>query len=572
MRSFLLSMACICLSAYVHAQIKQIEKSTNQDFRLSKAEWHAYELPMQKGQYVSFTVQQKTVDVAIDLISPTGNKIKTYDSPNGTSEPEQVTFAAEVNGIYTLKIYPIIESEPGTLDSATRAMVAELNQGIYQITGFERFNEKVYQEKLAKIANDKKDFQKLLLENAHELKTVDPGNGFADLQPFKQILQNVQVLGLGESSHGTSEFFRMKHRMLEFLVKEMGYTSFYIEASMLRCQYINDYVLYSKGNLDTATAIQGFTTWRVEEMRNMIEWMRLYNKQVTAGKKVSFKGFDLQINDRAWPKLDAFFKIVNPTRLSLLDSLKQQISKAGVYARNIISDSAQKECKRLYSISKTSCQDILSEMQLHPEQYSTLTSKEEYEQMKQCVTLLIQEIDSYKEGFNELRDYYMAENIMWLLRHENPGTKVIVWAHNMHIEKYNSKEYHSMGHFLNTYLHNTYYVLGLEFYAGSFQSRNADISNNSKDWDIISIGAPVKESLPWYLNTVNKPFYYINFRHSNIAKSTLFTKFLDSHTLGSFYSPKSGISTTPDKWENFDGFIFIKNSTPSKNFKKVYSN
>src|SRR4030095_5956689 len=107
-------------------------------------------------------------------------------------------------------------------------------------------------QKLAQIQQDKDQFTQWIISNAHTIKTVDAGNGFEDVQPFKTILQNVRVVGLGEATHGTSEFFRMKHRMLEFLVKEMDFTSFYIEASMTRCRYVNEYVLCGKGNLDTA--------------------------------------------------------------------------------------------------------------------------------------------------------------------------------------------------------------------------------------------------------------------------------------------------------------------------------
>ena len=40
-------------------------------------------------------------------------------------------------------------------------------------------------------------------QNAIPLKTVEAGHGFQDLQPLKKILKHVQVVGLGEASHGT---------------------------------------------------------------------------------------------------------------------------------------------------------------------------------------------------------------------------------------------------------------------------------------------------------------------------------------------------------------------------------
>lgn len=60
--------------------------------------------------------------------------------------------------------------------------------------------------------------------------------------PLKQIIGNARVVALGEATHGTREFFQMKHRILEFLVREMGFTTFGIEATCAESNRVNDYV------------------------------------------------------------------------------------------------------------------------------------------------------------------------------------------------------------------------------------------------------------------------------------------------------------------------------------------
>jgi len=54
--------------------------------------------------------------------------------------------------------------------------------------------------------------------------------------------------------------------MLEFLVKEMGFTVFAIEASYPACMNINDFVLYGKGDRSAALASQKFWTWDTNEV------------------------------------------------------------------------------------------------------------------------------------------------------------------------------------------------------------------------------------------------------------------------------------------------------------------
>ena len=46
------------------------------------------------------------------------------------------------------------------------------------------------------------------------------------------MIGDAHIVSLGEATHGTAEFFRMKHRLVEFLASEMGFTVFAIEANM----------------------------------------------------------------------------------------------------------------------------------------------------------------------------------------------------------------------------------------------------------------------------------------------------------------------------------------------------
>ncbi len=127
---------------------------------------------------------------------------------------------------------------------------------------------------------------------AVRLETPQYGHGFADMQPLKKIVGNARIVSLGEATHGTREFFQLKHRMLEFLASEMGFTIFSIEANMPEAYRLNDYVLTGRG--DPARLLKGmyFWTWNTQEVLDMILWMREFNK---SGKgRVEFTGFDMQ--------------------------------------------------------------------------------------------------------------------------------------------------------------------------------------------------------------------------------------------------------------------------------------
>jgi erythromycin esterase-like protein len=131
-----------------------------------------------------------------------------------------------------------------------------------------------------------------IAKNAVRLETPVAGHGFADMAAIKKMVGNARIVSLGEATHGTREFFQLKHRMLEYLATEMGFTIFSIEANMPEAYRLNEYVL--KGTGDPAQLLRGmyFWTWDTEEVLDMIKWMRAFNQ---SGKgRIEFTGFDMQ--------------------------------------------------------------------------------------------------------------------------------------------------------------------------------------------------------------------------------------------------------------------------------------
>jgi erythromycin esterase-like protein len=152
--------------------------------------------------------------------------------------------------------------------------------------------------------------------HAVPLTTPEAGHGFADMEPLRSIVGDARVVELGEATHGSREFFQMKHRVLEFLATEMGFTIFSIEANMPEAYRLNDYVLTGKG--DPRALLKGmyFWTWDTEEVLSMIEWMRAFNQ---SGKgQVEFTGFDMQTPTVALDIAVRFAKQYDPDYASTL--------------------------------------------------------------------------------------------------------------------------------------------------------------------------------------------------------------------------------------------------------------
>jgi erythromycin esterase-like protein len=146
--------------------------------------------------------------------------------------------------------------------------------------------------------------------NAIRLATPEAGHGFSDMQPLKKLIGDARIVSLGEATHGTREFFQLKHRMLEFLATEMGFTVFSIEANMPEAYRLNDYVLNGTG--DPAQLLRGmyFWTWNTEEVLDMIKWMREYN--ASGRGRLQFTGFDMQTHTVALDIVQQFVAQYDP--------------------------------------------------------------------------------------------------------------------------------------------------------------------------------------------------------------------------------------------------------------------
>jgi erythromycin esterase-like protein len=152
--------------------------------------------------------------------------------------------------------------------------------------------------------------------NAIQLQSVEAGRGFADMQPLKRVIGNARIVSLGEATHGTREFFQLKHRVLEFLATEMGFSIFSIEANLPEAYRLNEYVLTGSG--DPRQLLRGmyFWTWDTEEVLDMILWMRRFNE--SGRGRVQFTGFDMQTPTVAMDIVRAFVTRHDPTYVTAL--------------------------------------------------------------------------------------------------------------------------------------------------------------------------------------------------------------------------------------------------------------
>jgi len=104
----------------------------------------------------------------------------------------------------------------------------------------------------------------------------------ADLEPLLARISDARVVLLGEATHGTSEFYRMRERISRELIERKGFTFIAIEGDWPDVARIDHYVRHAEYPPSEWTAFARFPVWmwRNREVLNFVNWLRERNADV----------------------------------------------------------------------------------------------------------------------------------------------------------------------------------------------------------------------------------------------------------------------------------------------------
>lgn len=421
---------------------------------------------------------------------------------------------------------------------------------------------------------EENDIISWIQENAIPISHVEAGKGFDDLQPLKEILKDVKVVGLGEATHGTREFFQIKHRLLEFLVTEMGFTGFALEAPYYASQPINDYILSGKGDLYTVLSGQGYVLWDTEEMSEMIEWMRTYNQHVPKERKVKFYGVDQAYQEIGRREFLSYLEKVAPEMQSQIDSAFQAFAEQEKKWPMQKDDTFNQVMLQTLPLIQTLTRFLTDNKEMLVQK----TALPEFDQALRHLQLMRQFIlantpilhPPFVDGII-VRSYAMAENLIYLMDQAGPNAKFVVWEHNTHIAKdfFNKtedwKKSTYMGYQLMKKYGKAYYALGLEVNQGFYQTRTFLSPNLLADLKSVTIPPAPVGSWPWYLSRSNVENFLIDLRGASYTPEVeAWAKApREIFLAGWVYNPKNAYLEL-EVGKLYDGILYIHTTSPTR--------
>lgn len=372
----------------------------------------------------------------------------------------------------------------------------------------------------------------------HPLRTFEPDGGDTkDLKVLHHLIGHSRVVALGENTHGSSEVFKMKNRLLQYLAANEGFDIFSIEANMAESYRFNEYI--KKGQSDARGVVmkQSFWIWKTQEMVDIVKWMRHFNRPEP---QITYTGFDMQSYDASVALLKAAFENDKQTT-SLLEEIDNNLKKALTYS----SIGNPQVAPKIAEAATLELQQL--KMRIEKSDFSDPQKA----WLLQNATLLKQYLGQGQLGW---RDRCMANNLLWINK-KYPLSRIIIWAHNGHIQKCGGK----MGHFLKDSLATDYTSFGFTFYDGSYTA----IRRSSNQF-IHKAQRAYPGTLEHLLEQVDEPIFILDLKKIRADNSPII-EWIDALNFRHVGVVKIE-AEFPDRriTDAFDYLIFIRESTPSQ--------
>ena len=267
-----------------------------------------------------------------------------------------------------------------------------------------------------------------------------------DFRLLMRRVGNAPVVLIGEASHGTHEFYRIRAQITKRLIAEKGFNAVAIEGDWPDAYRVNHFVQGRSTDMDAGLALAGFRRfpqwmWRNADVMDFVGWLRAYNDAQRPMSRVGFYGLDLYSLHASMEAVVRYLNIVDPaaarraleryacfsqygadlqryghtTSLGLQPSCEREVVAQLVELRRAAAAYAQRD-------GRLAADDLF-----FAEQNAVVVANAEryYRAM----------FEGHVTSWN-LRDRHMAHILASLMAHlerDQGQAKIVVWAHNSHV-------------------------------------------------------------------------------------------------------------------------------------------
>lgn len=272
----------------------------------------------------------------------------------------------------------------------------------------------------------------LVREEAETIDDIDHGS----VDALIERIGDARVVLIGEATHGTSEFYRMRARITRELIARRGFSFVAVEADWPDAARIDDYVLggQRRSSLEF-TPFERFPSWmwRNEEVHDFVGWLRAYNIDHPS-RGVGFHGLDLYSLFTSIAAVLAYLDEVDPDAARVArhryGALTPWQKDPAAYGQAVLVGR--------YRSSEPAVVAMLREMLERRVDYARKDGDRFFDAAQNA--RLVANAERYYRAMYyssnaswNLRDQHMFDTLQSLLAFYGAGAKGIVWEHNSHV-------------------------------------------------------------------------------------------------------------------------------------------
>lgn len=290
-----------------------------------------------------------------------------------------------------------------------------------------------------------------LSTNVVPLRTLDAADpDLSDLRPLGPLFDNVEVVLLGEATRGDGTTFEAKARLVRFLHEEKGFDVLAFECGLFDCHRAWQAI---RAGRDARSALDGVLFPLYVDSQQFQSLLDLLNRYARTDRPLEIAGIDSQLGPQSVNALIAgltealascpgFQKLLSTESLNELWQITRHVA-AGSYTSGQEPLPTRAVRRR---IDQTL--DRMSELLVCPNRTTSTNSALQDPDFWQQVLLnlrgavdLTWKLDLWDPSktmdpaIHNLRDEQMVDNLLWLQRHNYPGSKIIVWSLTLHLAR-----------------------------------------------------------------------------------------------------------------------------------------
>jgi protein-L-isoaspartate(D-aspartate) O-methyltransferase len=265
-------------------------------------------------------------------------------------------------------------------------------------------------------------------EPVPEIETTDLGS-------LVERIGDARVVLLGEATHGTSEFYRMRGRITRELIERHGFNLVTIEGDWPDAAQVHRWARGASPN-GQPPPFERFPTWmwRNREMNDFVGWLRAWNGGPGRERQVGFHGLDLY---SLYASIDAVLDYLDKVDPAAARVARERYGcltpwqrDAATYGRAAVTGQ--------YRLCEDEVVAMLEDLLARRLDYVGRDG-ERYLDAVQNARLVADAEQYYRVMYRgghhswNLRDRHMFETLEVLLGWHGEDAKAVVWAHNSHV-------------------------------------------------------------------------------------------------------------------------------------------